>query len=163
MYKVEVGLPDVHKNDTTGFLWTWSISGTPSPAVAVEDEERNRAGPLDVHDQNAGPGQTMTCYLPKKEPFDRHARPTLSPPDARAAAAVLSEATQGKGKGKAATRGLKIVEKRLDVNLWRIEGKNYTGSHFPVVFFTKSPCRRSPDANGRRRLKEARGELGPWT
>ena len=132
VYKLEVGLPDLHQNDKTGFLWTWSFIGkTSSPAVAVEDEESNRAGPFDVHEQNAGPGHNVTCYLVKKDTFDHKARPTLTPSDASAAVAALSEATQGKGKGKAATRVLKIVEKRLDANLWRIECKNYKGSHFP--------------------------------
>jgi hypothetical protein len=61
-------------------------------------------------------------------------------------------------------RVLKIVEKRLDVNLWRIGGKNHKGSHSPVVFFTKNPCRRSPDACERRRKKQLEGktEWGTW-
>ena len=61
-------------------------------------------------------------------------------------------------------RVLKLVEKRLDVNLWRIGGKNHKGSHFPVVFFTKNPCRRSPDACERRRRKQLEGksDWGTW-
>ena len=61
-------------------------------------------------------------------------------------------------------RVLKIVEKRLDVNLWRIGGKNHKCSYFPVVFSTKNPCRRSPDACERRRRKQLEGksEWGTW-
>ena len=58
---------------------------------------------------------------------------------------------------------LKIQEKRLDVNLWKIEGRNHKGSRFPVVFFTKNPCRRSPDANERRRKMQYQRKWSAWT
>ena len=39
VFKLEVGLPDLHNDNETGFRWTWSCIGkTPSPAVAVEVE-----------------------------------------------------------------------------------------------------------------------------
>ena len=72
--------------------------------------------------------------------------------------------TKGKGNVNDVHRVLNIVETRLDVNLWRIGGKNHKGSHFPVVFFTKNPCRRSPDACERRRRKqlEQQSDWGTW-
>ena len=60
----------------------------------------------------------------------------------------------GKGKGKSGYKVFKMKEKRLDVDLWRIDGQNHRGSHFPVVCYTKKACRRSPDANERRRKKQ---------
>ena len=78
---------------------------------------------------------------------------TLSPDPTNAAVAAQREATQGKGKSNAPPSVLRIQEKRLDATLWKIEGDNYGGNHFLVVFFTKNSCRRSPDANERRRNK----------
>ena len=90
--------------------------------------------------------------------------PTLSPSDASAAVVPQVHSTKGKGKHRDMLRVLNIVEKRLGVNLWRIGGKNHKGSHFPVVFFTKNPCRRSPDACERRRRKQLEGksDWGTW-
>ena len=67
------------------------------------------------------------------------------------------------GEGNEANRVLKIGEKRLGVNLWGIEGKNYKGGHSPVVFVTKAPCRRSPDTSERRRVKEIQSKWSAWT
>ena len=81
-------------------------------------------------------------------------KPKASPP--------FQKDVVGKGKDKEANRVLKIQEKRLGVNLWRIGGINRKGSHVPVVFFTRNPCRRSPDANERRRLKELYRQWSAW-
>ena len=35
----------------------------------------------------------------------------------------------------------------------RGRGNTYKASRFPVVFFTKNPCRRTPDANEMRLLE----------
>ena len=40
VYKLDVGVSDLHNDHETGFLWTWSYIGkAPSPAVAVEAQE----------------------------------------------------------------------------------------------------------------------------
>ena len=55
---------------------------------------------------------------------------------------------------------------QLKVGLQDIHQEDKTGflSHFPVVFFTKNPCRRSPDACERRRRKqlEQKSDWGTW-
>ena len=130
------------------------LGRTPSLAAADDDEEGARSEPLDVHEANGGPGQIMNCYLPKKAACVGVFLPTLSPSDASAAVVPRVHSPKGKGEVRDMHRVLKIVEKRWDVNLWRIGGKSHKGSHFPVVFFTRSPCRRSPDACERRRGKQ---------
>ena len=89
----------------------------------------------------------------------------LSPSvESAAAAAALSEATQDNGERQESAIGvLKIQEKRLDVNLWKIEGRNRKGNRFPVVFFTRNPCRRSPDASERRRKRQCQRKWSAWT
>ena len=45
---------------------------------------------------------------------------------------------------------LEIVEKRLEMDLWQLEGKDRGGAHFPIMFDTHNHGRRSADALERR-------------
>ena len=165
-YQLKVGLPAIHEHDKMGFLWVPSLFGRSlSSAVAGDDEEGVQSGPYHVHEASGGPGQSMAVYLPKKAEFVEKLTPTLSPSKESAVVTALAAKTEGKGKGTSGNRVLKMQEKRLDVNLWRLDGQIHRGSHFPVVCFTKNACRRSPDANERRRKKQLEAKSGrtPWT
>ena len=115
-----------------------------------------------VHETNGDPGQSFSTYLPKGQDFEAKLRPTLSPSAESAAVAALDEETErwqkGRVKGNKNSRRLKIVEKNMDPNMWKIGGKQYKGSHFPLVAYTKNTSRRSPDANERRHRRGANRE-----
>jgi len=40
---------------------------------------------------------------------------------------------------------LKVCEKRLSADLWRCDGQEYKGSHFPICAFTNNVGRRSAE------------------
>ena len=144
-----------------GFVCGSSFLGRSlSSAVAGDAEEGVQSWPYHVHEATGGPGQSMAVYLPKKAECVEKLTPTLSPSQESAVVTELAAKTKGKGKGKFGNRVLKMKEKRLGVNLWRIDGKNHRGSHFPVVCFTKNACRRSPDASEGRRKKQLEAESG---
>ena len=150
-YTLSCGLTRLHKEAPLGLLREWNVARqllAESPFTAY-----------DVHETNGGPGQSLATYLPKGKDFEAKLRPTLTPSTELAAVAVLAEETEtvrkGRGNGNENIRRLKIVEKRLDDDLWKIDGKQYKGSHFPLLAYTKNPCRRSPDANERRHKRGA--------
>ena len=150
-YKLATGIRSLHADDETGILaQTPAGFRTGPPAVAARGTD-----PFDRHERNGGPGQPLTCYLPKKGSMEEQIGPSLQPSaESAAAVAALLKATKGPGKGKEAHSTLKVSEKRLDVKLWKIGGQNYKGIHFPVLFFTHNTCRRSPDKLEERRQKQ---------
>ena len=91
---------------------------------------------------NGGPGQPLVTYLNKKKSLHSKIEPTLTPSE-KSIAAV--EKANGKGKGKGGMTVFKIHEKRLLADLWRFQGKEYRGSHFPICAFTCNKGRRSPE------------------
>ena len=46
---------------------------------------------------------------------------------------------------------LEIVEQRLEMDLWQLEGKDRGGAHLPIMFYTNNHCRRSVVALERRK------------
>ena len=42
---------------------------------------------------------------------------------------------------------LKIIEKRLELDHWKINGTERGGCHFPIMFYTQNMGRRSVDVN----------------
>jgi hypothetical protein len=50
---------------------------------------------------------------------------------------------------------LQIIEKRLELEHWKINGTERGGCHFPIMFYTQNMGRRSADANERRKIKAA--------
>ena len=114
-----------------------------TPAVAGAISATREHG-FDRCAVNGGPGQSIVAYLPKGETnLARKLEATLMP----SAASQAAVAAQGKGTGKSARNAqcLKIREKRLSADLWRCEGQEYKGSHFPICAFTNNVGRRSPE------------------
>ena len=72
---------------------------------------------------------------------------TFLPSHASAAVAV----NEKKGGDKV----LQVVEKRVEVEQWRVNGTERGGCHFPIMFYTQNMGRRSADANERRMIKAA--------
>ena len=52
-----------------------------------EDQTRKQNGGFDRIDDNAGPGQSLTTYLPKEDSLVAKMRPSLTPSEASAAVA----------------------------------------------------------------------------
>ena len=52
---------------------------------------------------------------------------------------------EGKCKDARSAQCFKVREKRLSADLWRCEGQEYKGSHFPICAFTNNVGRRSPE------------------
>ena len=59
--------------------------------------------------------------------------------------AVVVKAMKSKGKSKKPNQrsGLTIMEKRLDIDVWKFKDKNHKGSHFPLQCYTCNTGRRS--------------------
>ena len=94
---------------------------------------------LEQEEENGGPGQPLETYLPKTQDLKEKLECTFKP----AVAGTALVATKGAQKGKRC--GLEVREKRLDVDIWKFEGKNYKGSHFPLALFTRNVGRRSEE------------------
>ena len=128
-----------------GFLWVSSfLGGTASPAVADAPDVDEPVERYDIHAKNGGPGQTVSCYLPKKAEFLDKLTATLSPSHASASMVPQVHSTKGKGKQRDMLRVLKIVEKRLDVNLWRIGGRTTKAAISPSCSTQRTPAGAAP-------------------
>jgi hypothetical protein len=84
--------------------------------------------------------------LPSLEPSTA-SKEAVSQQAAVAAAAVAAAAV---AKGRAAVAAtprtcVKIREKRLEFELWRLNGDHYKASHYPICVFTNNVGRRSPE------------------
>ena len=86
----------------------------------------------------------MNCYLPKKADLLEKLLPTLSPSDASAAVVPRVHSTKGRGKQRDMLRVWKIVEKRLDVNLWRIGGRTTKAAICPSCSTHRTPAGAAP-------------------
>jgi hypothetical protein len=151
-YVLHKGLGDLHADGPGGIL------ARANPAVAGSPEDEHGFVHCGV---NGGPGQPIATYLNKKENrLDNKLAPTLTPSEASRAAV----AAKGKGAGKGEEKGgkeqvqrtcIKIREKRLSADLWRCEGQEYKGSHFPICVFTNNIGRRSPEKLAARAKRSA--------
>jgi len=181
VYALNKNINDLHDQNIYGVLkWAkkWDDEDAPFP-VAVEDDEddgdvappahsadaelcddsdegedliRKENGGFDrIHD-NAGPGKSLTTYLPKEDSLVEKLRPSLTPSDASAAVADPRGSARQKG-------GIKLKEKRLDARLWRYKGKHQRGSHFPICVSTNNVGRRSPQKLEERKEKQ---KQRPW-
>jgi hypothetical protein len=132
-------LGDLHDDNSDGIL----LRATPAVAGAPREYGFDRIG------ANGGPGQPIPLYLPKVCPslHDKLAA-TLTPSPASQAAVAAKGKGKGKGNGKDQRNAqcFKVREKRLSADLWRCEGQEYKGSHFPICAFTNNVGRRSPNA-----------------
>ena len=50
---------------------------------------------------------------------------------------------------------LEIVEKRLGMEHWQINGMDRGGRRFPIVFYTQNESRRTADAHERREIYQS--------
>ncbi len=148
-YQLHKGLGDLHADSETGIL---HLSQS---AVAGEDVE----GGFDRIDPDGGPGMSLTTYLPKWEKdLRRKFEPSLTPSEA-SQLAVQEMNAKGKGKAQALEfqqrqrTCIKVREKRLQAKLWRCNGQDFKGSHFPICAFTQNVCRRSPEKTKERSQK----------
>ena len=105
-----------------------------------------------IHD-NAGPGKSLTTYLPKEDSLVEELRPSLTPSDASAAVADPRGGDRQRGN-------IKLKEKRLDARLWRYKGQHQRGSHFPICVFTNNVGRRSPQKLEERKEKNKSRDHG---
>jgi hypothetical protein len=128
-YALCKGLGDLHDDDESGIL-TRAL-----PAVAGAPREHG----FDRCAVNGGPGQILAAYLPKQTDSKTKLAPTLT----LSASARHAVAAMGKGKGEGTRQCFKVREKRLSADLWRCDGKQYNGSHFPLCAFTQNVSRRS--------------------
>ena len=156
-YKLHHGLDDIHDDTEDGVLYIES-------AVAGSLESRR----FDYIPANGGPGQALSCYLPKMKALDDKLKDFLTPSAesaiavkeaARAAVAAKGDKHTCKGKGKSKdddkgkgkskdddeTSHAKVKEKRLAADLWRVKSVHHRGSHFPICAFLNHVGRRSPE------------------
>ena len=133
-YSLCKGLRDLHDQGPDGVL-TRAL-----PAVAGDPESHGFVR----CSTNGGPGQTIATYLPKNQDLQTKLEASLTPSDASEAAVAAKE--KGTGKGGKTQHYFKVREKRLNEALWRCDGQEYKGSHFPICAFTNNVGRRSPQA-----------------
>ena len=133
VYTLNKNLGDIHDRDHTGVLgWVDQVEDViedgvedvedgvapPDGAVAEtsdesdegEDQTRKQNGGFDRIDDNAGPGQSLTTYLPKDAQLVAKMRPSLTPSEESAAVADSRGSDREKG-------GIKFKEKRFDARL----------------------------------------------
>ena len=179
--------------DSCGIFFVVRCDVSPSVNPNIWDPEVWENLPF--FSENAGPGQSISSYLPKHGANCKKILDSLQPlpmtikegdesvEDASAVAgkvkdglsvktktlAVASEdedepggdaaAVAGQttappavaGKGKASRQpnqrqGLAVREKRLNIDIWKHQGANHKGSHFPLAAFTANVGRRSEEA-----------------
>ena len=140
--KLCVGLESLHDDDANGL--GWRAGGDSKYAVFP---------------RNAGPGQPIDTYLPKTASISEKLLQSLTP--TRTEDDLTSAAVEAKETSKSAVAAglteasaqsneparlfLKLREKRLDANVWLVDGDNHKGSHFPLCFFTNNVGRRSEE------------------
>ena len=133
-YSLCKGLRDLHDQGPDGVL----TRVLPAVAGAPESHGFVRCS------ANGGPGQSIATYLPKQQDVQTKLEASLTPSDASKAAVAAKE--KGTGKGGKTQHHFKVREKRLNEELWRCDGQEYKGSHFPICAFTNNVGIRSPQA-----------------
>jgi len=149
-YTLCKGLKDLHDNDSTGILWK-------AEPVAAGDDSNGGADGFHRMRSAGGPGMPLRTYLPKDMDLREKLLPSLEPSTAskeavsqQAAVAAAAVAAAAVAKGRAAVAAtprtcVKIREKRLEFELWRLNGDHYKASHYPICVFTNNVGRRSPE------------------
>ena len=113
---------------------------------------------LDQLEENAGPGQKMTSFLPKAQAIEEKLQDTFGAAVADAVSAVADHGwkgkdtanEKGKGKNKGKTKphykvGLTMKQKTLNTDTWLCQEKTLKGSHFLLAAFTNNSGRRSEE------------------
>ena len=137
-----------------------SWHGEPRPPVETSPScGLGHGDAYDIHEQSTPPGFPLTTYQPKGQAVLESLRATLTP--------TMSKAeVERKLKEKTC---LKVIEKRLDMDYFRLQGQHQKGSHYPLCVFTSNRSRRSPDKFKERwarsekyRPKRHDGASGHW-
>jgi hypothetical protein len=153
-YTLFKGLKDLHADDSTGILWK------AEPVVAGHGSNGGADGFHRMR-SSGGPGQPLKTYLPKDMGLREKLLPSLEPSTESKEAMSQQAAATANAKGRAAVAAtprtcVKIREKRLEFELWRLNGDHYKASHYPICVFTNNVGRRSPERLEARQQK-ARG------
>ena len=132
------------------------------------------------HPKEAGPGQRLSCYLPKttsdlgalpkgKKPQDISEKDRVAlllTPSDRSKEYVQRREKQLKERSEAEQRGDKSLcqskcepifvckEKRLDVSVWEVNGEHHRGAHYPLMVSTAFEGARSQAADQMRRKRK---------
>jgi len=166
VYTLNKNLDDIHDRDQTGVLARAEPVAADDSAVAgqgeseddsavaglgedsdeSEDDSLKRHGGFDSIQEEAGPGNRLETYLPKRTDLTANFSESLTLSKRSAAVA----ATHNDRK----VDGIKFKEKRLDAGIWRCKGVHQRGSHFPICVFTNNVGRRSPQKLEERRQKQ---------
>ena len=103
---------------------------------------------------NGGPGQTLSTYLPKtKDNIEKVRDGMIFRPVAEEDDYVSGESLRVSAVADKKVV-FKVLEKALDQNIWKYQGTNHKGSHFPLCAFTNNPGRRSEQSFVRRQEKQ---------
>ena len=156
-YRLYKDIIDLHDWTRKGILH----NGPPArPAVAGngDSEGDDEDDGFDRIEVSGGPGMPLSLYLPKRGALRTKLVDSLTPSDKSRAVVAAPQGKgkgkdqpTGKGKGKGKDKGkdatlrtcIRVREKRLAAALWRCDGVDYKGSHFPMCAFTNNVGRRS--------------------
>ena len=107
---------------------------------------------LPVFSENAGPGQSISTYLPKHGELCKKILDSLQPlpMTIKEGDESVEDASAVAGKVK---DGLSVKTKILQVSVFKYEGENHKGSHFPLAVWTNAESRRSEQAYCERQKK----------
>ena len=101
---------------------------------------------LDVYDGHCCPGQHWMAYQPKKQKsLLEKLRPMLEPTCSPEELADIPRVDY--------CPHLCLNQKKLDKELWLVEGQRHNGAHFPLCVFTNNAGHRSAEAEARRTEK----------
>jgi len=125
-------------------------------AVAAEVHRKTGDDPLDEYEGQNHPGQHWSCYRSKglKETEDekdlmKRLRDLLIP-------STSYQELQAIPRTNFYCPYLRVTQKRMDKNEWRVGDRIHNGAHFPLCVFTKNASARSRDAAKRRGEKPRR-------
>ena len=132
-YTLHKGLDDLHDRTEHGILH--KAEGRMAEELAAGDG-------FDRIDVNGGPGMALSQYLPKKMESHLKLKESLKPSQESEQVVRCEKDNQAVPKQRTI---LKVREKRLQADLWRREGQEQKGSHFPICAFTNNVGRRSKE------------------
>jgi hypothetical protein len=154
LYKLEVGLQNLHADDEDGILALCLVGWERDEAAVAGEENGDQAIPFHTHDREGGPGQSLFRYPRTNDGLAIQILPYFNPV-CRKCRSCGTRGIAGQGERQNAISVLKIHEKRLGLEHWQINGMYRGGCHFPIKFYTQNDSRRSADAAG-----EARDQSG---
>ena len=135
---------DTAMADSCGIFFVVRCDVSPSVNPDIWDPEV--WAKLPVFSERAGPGQPISTYLPKDGELRKKILDSLQPlpMTIKEGDESVEDASSVAGKVK---DGLSVKAKILQVEVFKYEGENHKGSHFPLAAWTKgADSRRSEQA-----------------